>query len=335
MSIIFHITKIEEIEDDLILVYANIMDTDRDFIFKLTRKKDKLFNEEIIKYKEYTEKLGNLAILNKYYFKNNINTINIVNILEDIKDDVVLFDPLELIYSAYTKNKYYTISMDNPKKDNYVQLSTFISSKICKNNFDKQYLKLFSRVIVNLAKIAKNVNNCNFHPDNFYINSKGGIKIANFENFIGLYNSSNCDKWLKVQEKCKTLKKNQILFTFLIKLIRKFYKNKNDTVYLYEYIQIYIEQSKKDIDIDEIFDSDNVYDRIINAFSSLNKVSNIISSNNVQDMVSNLKKSDLDKMISILGSDNKMKLLKVLNYVKSSNSVLSKFINNIEKNLTK
>jgi hypothetical protein len=40
-------------------------------------------------------------------------------------------------------------------------------------------------------------------------------------------------------------------------------------------------------------------------------------------------------MINLLGSDNKKKLIKILSYVKSSNNVLSNFINNIEKNLTK
>ena len=78
-----------------------------------------------------------------------------------------------------------------------------------------------------------------------------------------------------------------------------------------------------------------MYDKII---STLNKpiTSNIVSNiNNVQNLVSNIKKSDFEKMINLLGSDNKKKLIKILSYIKSSNTVLSNFINNIEKNLTK
>ena len=334
MSIIFHIIKIEKVEDDLILAHTNREDNNQKYIFKLTRKKHKLFSEELIKYREYEQKIEN-AILNKYYFENELNIISVVNTYYNIKEDVVLLDPLELIYNSFSKNKYYAICMDEPSNDNFTHLTKFISSKICKNNGNKNYLKLYSKIIVNLTKLAKQLDNCNFHPDNFYINSKGQIKITNFERFINLYNSTDCSKWLKIQEKCKTLKKNQVLYTFLIKLIRKYYKNKKDTAYLYEYIQIYIELSNENIDIDEIFDSENVYDKII---STLNRpiTSNIVSNiDNVQNLVSNIKKSDLEKMINLLGSDNKKKLIKILSYVKSSNNVLSNFINNIEKNLTK
>lgn len=336
MSVIFHIKKIEHIEEDLVFVYTNIMDTNREFIFKLTRKKHKLLSEELIKYREFENILEKKAILNKYYFENSLNVINITNTLYNIKEEVVLFDPLELIYSSYTKNQYYAISMDDPKNNNYIQLSKFISTKICKNNFDKEYLKLYSRVIINLTKLAKHISeyNCNFHPDNFYINSKGQIKIANFENFINLYNSSNCSKWLKIQEKCKTIKKNQLLYNFLVKLIRQYYKNKKDTNYLFEYIQIYIELSKEDIDIYEIFDSDNVYDKIIETFRSLNKIPmEMLDIGNVKIGIDMLKKSDLEKKIDLLGKEKKEKLSRVIDYAKSYSSILSNFLNNIDKHL--
>ena len=334
MSVIFHIVKIEKLEDDLILAHTNREDNNQKYIFKLTRKKHKLFSKELIKYRECEKKIGT-AMLNKYYFENKLNIISVVNTYYNIKEEVVLLDPLELLYNSYSKNKYYSICMDDPSNNNFIQLTKFISSKICKNNSNKNYLKLYSKIIINLAKIANKLDNCNFHPDNFYINSKGQIKIANFERFINLYNLTNCSKWLKIQEKCKTIKKNQLLYTFLIKLIRKYYKNKKDTAYLYEYIQIYIELSNEDINIDEIFNSENVYDKII---STLNKpiAYNISSNNNnVQKLVSNIKKSDLEKMIDLLGSHNKEKLIKIIDYIKSSNNVLSNFTNNIEKNLTK
>lgn len=336
MSVIFHITKIEQLEDDLILAYANIMDTNRNFIFKLTRKKHRLLSEELIKYREFEKILKNKAILNKYHFENSLNIINITNTLYDVKDEVILFDPLELIYSSYTKNQYYAISMDNPENDNYTQLSKFISGKICKKNFNREYLNLYSQIIVNLTKLAKHISeyNCNFHPDNFYINSKGQIKIYNFQNFINLYNSSNCSKWLKIQEKCKTIKKNQILYTFLVKLIRQYYKNKKDTIYLFEYIQIYVELSKEKIDIYKIFDSDNVYDKIIETFSSLNKIPKVmLDIGNVKKGIDMLKKSDLEKIIDLLGKEKKEKLSRVIDYAKSYSSVLSNFLNSIDKHL--